>query len=134
MSYRIKIPKLNNDNLQAWQELTKLHLVNIRDTCLKYPKKKYVAPVGPLSMYQIMENKSHNIMMVDIASTLNYDEFDEVKDCPTTHEMWIKMKDIYRGDENVQRVKTKILRDQFDQMKMREDEKKSQYNERIKKV
>ena len=43
-------------------------------------------------------------MMIDIASTLNYVEFDEVKDCPISHEMWIKLKDIYGGDENVRRV------------------------------
>ena len=30
-------------------------------------------------------------MMIDIASTLNYVKFDEVKDCATTYEMWIKL-------------------------------------------
>lgn len=62
-------------------------------------------PTRTLTMDQIMEKKNHNIMMIDIASTLNYVEFDEVKDCATAHEMWNKLKDIYGVDENVRRVK-----------------------------
>ena len=53
-------------------------------------------------------------MMIDIASTLSYVEFDEVKDCKTAHEMWNKMKDIYGGDDNVKRGKVESLRGQFD--------------------
>ena len=34
-------------------------------------------------------------MMIDIASTLNYAKFDEVKGCDTAHDMWTKLKDIY---------------------------------------
>ena len=60
----------------------KLHLATIGDTSLKYLENKYLAPTGPLSMDQLMEKKNHNIMMIDIASTLNYVEFDEVKDFP----------------------------------------------------
>ena len=70
--------------------------------------------------------------MIDIASTLNNAEFDEVKDCPTIHEMGVKLKDISRGDDNVSRAKAKSLRGQFDQMNMREDENIAQYNKRIK--
>ena len=71
-------------------------------------------------------------MMVDIVSTLSYEEFGEIKDCKTTHAMWNKLKEIYGGDENVRRAKVESLRGQFDQMKMREDENISKYVERIK--
>ena len=67
-----------------------------------------------MTMEEIIENKNHNIMMIDIASTLNYVKFDEVKDCATTYEMWIKLKSIYGGDDNVRRYKVEILRGQFD--------------------
>ena len=40
-------------------------------------------------------------MMIDIALALNYVEFDEVKGCATTHDMWTKLKNIYGGDNNV---------------------------------
>ena len=71
-------------------------------------------------------------MMIDIASSLSYEEFDEVKDYKTSFEMWNKLKDIYGGDDNVRRAKANILRGQFDQMRMREDENIAKYVERIK--
>ena len=49
-------------------------------------------------------------MMIDIASGLSYEEFDEIKDCKSTHEMWIKLKEIYGGDDNVRKAKAKSLR------------------------
>lgn len=54
----------------------KLHLETIGDTSLKYLENKYVVPTGTLTVDQIVEKKNHNIMMIDIASTLNYVEFD----------------------------------------------------------
>lgn len=71
-------------------------------------------------------------MMIDIASSLNYYEFDEVKDSPTAYEMGEKLLKVYGGDKNVKRSKEKILRGKFDQMKMKEGENISQYSERIK--
>ena len=71
-------------------------------------------------------------MITDTASSLNYVEFDEVKGCSNTHDMWTKLKDIYAGDDNVKRDKEKILRGQFDQMNMKEDENITKYVERIK--
>ena len=77
-------------------------------------------------MGQMVQKKNHNTMMIDIASTLNYDEFSKVKDCPSTCEMWNKFQKIYGGDENVRRAKAESSRGQFDQMKMIEDEKITQ--------
>ena len=66
-------------------------------------------------------------MMINIASSISYDEFDEIKGYKLAYSMWKKVKEIYGGDDNV-----KILRGQFDQMKMREDENIAEYVERIK--
>ena len=71
-------------------------------------------------------------MMIDIASTLSYVEFDEVKDCKTSYELWNKLKYIYGGDDNVRRAKVESLREQFNQMRMRVDENIAKYVERIK--
>ena len=71
-------------------------------------------------------------MMMDIASSLGYEEFDEIKDCKNAHEMWIKLKEMYGGDDNVRRAKVESIRGQFEQMKMREDENIAKYVERIK--
>ena len=64
-----------------------------------------INPTRILSIEDIVEKKKHNIMMIDIASALNYVEFDEIKDCATTHEMWNKLKDIYGVNDNVRRAK-----------------------------
>ena len=87
-----------------------LHLATIGDLGLKYLDTKYKAPIGTMIVEEITKKKSHNIMMIDIASSLNYFKFDEVKDCGIVYEMWIKKKAIYGGDDNVRRAKAKSLR------------------------
>ena len=123
MSYKREIPRLNKNNFSAWQGLMKLHLATIGDTGLKYLDAKYVEPSGTLSVNDIAEKKTHNNMMIDIASALSYEEFDDIKDCQTAFDMWNKLVEIYGGDDNVKRAKAESLRGQFDQMRMREDEK-----------
>ena len=49
-------------------------------------------------------------MMIDIASSLSYAKFDEVKDYKISHEMWTKLKDIYGGDDNIKGAKAESLR------------------------
>ena len=93
---------------------------------------KYKIPTGTLSIEDLAKKKNHNIMMIDIASALSYEEFDEVKDCKTDFKLWKKLKDIYGGDENVKKAKAESLRGQFDHMRMREDENVAKYVERIK--
>ena len=92
----------------------RLHLAYIDDTGLKYLDEEYVAPTGTLSVNDIAKKKTHNTMIIDIASVLSYEEFDEIKDCKNAHEMGIKLKEIYGGDDNVKRAKAESLRRQFD--------------------
>ena len=110
----------------------RLHLASIGDIGLKYLDEEYVAPTDILSVHDIDEKKTHNNMMIDIASALSYEEFDEIKDYTTANAMWKKLKEIYGGDDNVRRAKAESLRGQFDQMRMREDENIAKYVERIK--
>ena len=113
MSYRREIPNLNGDNFPAWQELMRLHLATINDLGCTYLDVEYKNPNGTLSIGDIVEKKNHNIMMSDIASTINYAKFGEVKDYKTTHEMWNKIKDIYGVDDNLRRAKAESLRGHF---------------------
>ena len=119
MSYKREISRLNKNNFSAWQGLMKLHLATIGDTGLKYLDEKYEEPSGTLSVNDIAEKKTHNNMMIDIASALSYEEFDDIKDYKTAFDMWNKLKEIYGGDDNVKRAKAESLRGQFDQMRMR---------------
>ena len=79
----------------------RLHLASIGDSGCKYLDEEYTTPTGTLSVRDITEKKNHNTMMIDIALALSYEEFDEIKDYTTTHQMQNKLKEIYGGDDNV---------------------------------
>ena len=72
--------------------------------------------------------------MLEIASTLSYVEYDDIKGCDTTHKMWPTLSTIYGGDQNVQRAQREILRGKFDDMKMEEGKNATQYGARMKVV
>ena len=101
MYYRREIPRLNRDKILAWQELMRLHLATISDLACKYLDEEYQTPTRTLSVADIDEKKSHNIMMIDIVSALSNVEFDEIKDYKSTYTMWNKIKEIFGGDDNV---------------------------------
>ena len=48
--------------------------------------------------------------MLEIASTLIYAEFDDIKGCDTTKKMWDALYTIYGGEKNVQRAKLESLK------------------------
>ena len=108
MSYKREIHKLNRDNFSAWQGLMRLHLASIGDTGLKYLDVEYVEPSGTLFVNDIPKKKTHNNMMIDIAFSLSYEEFDEIKDCKSAFDMWNKLVEIYGGDDNVKEPKQKV--------------------------
>ena len=60
--------------------------------------------------------------MLEIASTLRYLEFEDVKDCTTAKDIWDILHTIYGGDTNVLRAKAKSLRGKFEEMRMVEGE------------
>ena len=85
-------------------------MITINDLGNKYLDIEYKTPTRKLLVEDIAKNKNHNIMMIGIASALNYAEFDEVKIYTINHSMWIKLKAIYGGDDNVRRAKDESLR------------------------
>ena len=60
--------------------------------------------------------------MLEIASTLSYVKFDDIKGCDSANKMWDALHTISRGDKNVLGAKTKSLRGKFDDMRMKEGE------------
>ena len=72
--------------------------------------------------------------MLEIASPLNYVEFDDIKGCTSTFKMWEALTNIYGRDKNIQKEKVESLKGKFDDMRMKEGENISQYASRIKEV
>ncbi len=68
-----------------------------------------------------MKNKKeHNQTILEIASALSYTKFDDIKGCESTKNMWDSIENIYRGDKNVLRAKSKSLKGKFDDMRVQE--------------
>ena len=83
---RREVPKLNKDNFFAWQSLMKLHLGGISDYAQSCITIKHVDPTTPTAN-DTRKKKEHNQTMLEIASTLSYSEFDDIKECTTAKDM-----------------------------------------------
>ena len=127
-----EVPKLNRDNFVAWQNLMKLHLGSIGDHSQTSITLEHVDPASVPIVEDMKKNKEHNQAMLEIASTLNYAKFDDIKGCTSAFKMSEALSNIYGGDQNVQREKRESLRGNFDEMRMEEGENISQYSSRIK--
>ena len=87
---------------------------------------------GPLTIEDMNKKNQHKLEMLEIPLALSYVEYDDIKECHTTHKMWENLSNIYGGDENVKRAKRESLRGKFDDMKMEEGENVAQYGARMK--
>ena len=94
-------PKLNKDNFASWKSLMKLHLGSIGDHAQTTITVEHVDPASVPTAEDTKKNKEHNQVMLEIASSLNYAKFDEIKVCTSTFQMWEALSNIYRGDQNV---------------------------------
>ena len=72
--------------------------------------------------------------MLEIASSLSYAKFDDIKGLDSAKKMWDALKTIYGWEKKFQRAKSESLRGKFDEMKMEESENIAQYVARIKEV
>ena len=98
-----EVPKLNKDNFIAWKILMKLHLGSISDYAQSSIVTEHVDPTSTLTAEDLKNKQEHNQIMLEIASTLNYAEFDDIKGCNTAFKMWKALSDIYGGDLDLQR-------------------------------
>ena len=55
----------------------------------------------------------------------------KVLSCKTAKEVWGKLENIYAGDSNVKEAKLQIYRENFEQLKMKEDENIDAYLQRV---
>ena len=79
----------------------KLHLGSIGDHAQSSIDTKHVDPIGAPIVEDLKKKQEHNQAMLEIASALNYVEFDDIKGCDSAFKMWKALLDIYGGDHNV---------------------------------
>ena len=80
-----------------------------------------------MTIDKMNQKKEHNSVMIEIASFLKNVKFDDVKYYFTTKYMRYILIHIDGGVLNLLRAKEKILRGQYDEMKMKENENIVQY-------
>ena len=61
----------------------KLHLGGLGDHAQSTITTEHVDPIGALVVDDLKRKKWHNQEMLEIASTLSYSKFDDIKDCDT---------------------------------------------------
>ena len=83
-----EVLKLNRDNFAAWKSLMKLHLGSIGDYTKSSIIVEHINLVGPLSTDDMNKRKEQNQEMLEIASTLSYAKFDDIKRCDIACKMW----------------------------------------------
>ena len=86
----------------------KLHLEGIGDHAQSTITIEHVDPTRVPTAEDMKKKKEHNQAMLDIASTLSYVEFDDIKGCDSAKNMWDALHTIYGGDKNVQRANQKV--------------------------
>ena len=112
----------------------KLYLGGLGDHAQSTITTEHVNPIGAPTTKDMRKKKEHDQAMLEIASTLSYTEFDDIKDLNSAKKMWDSLTTIYGGDTNVLIAKAKILRGNFDDMRMEEGGNIAQYVARIKVV
>ena len=117
-----EVSKINKEVFVAWQSLMKMHLGSIGDYAQTSITVDHIDPIGPLIIEDLSKKKGHKQAILEIASTLSYVEYDDIKGYDTTHHMWETLSNIYGENDNVKRVKRESLRGKFDDMKMEEGE------------
>ena len=88
----------------------KLQIGGLGDHAQSTISSEHVDPTRALTIDDLKKKKEHNQEMLEIASTLIYVMFDDIKGCGSAKKMWDALHTIYGGDNNDLRAKNKSLR------------------------
>ena len=91
-----EVPNLNGDNSPAWKSLMKLHLGGIGDHAQSYIKVEHIDLATPTTE-DMRKKKEHNYALLEIASTLSYTEFNEIKGLDSAKKMWDALNTIRKS-------------------------------------
>ena len=95
------VPKLNRDKFPAWKSLMKLHLGGLGDHAQSTITIEHVDAFGVPTIEDMRKKKEHNQAMLEIASTLSYVKFDDIKGLESEKKIWDALHTIHGGDTNV---------------------------------
>ena len=79
----------------------KIHVGGIGDHAQSTISLEHVDPTRVLTAEDMKKKKEHNQVMLEIASTLSYAEFDDIKGYDIANKMWDALHTIYGGDKKI---------------------------------
>ena len=117
------------------RDIFKMNKENFPSSTINFLRNEYVeVKATPLTAKELRHQLDHNQAILEIASSLRYVNFDNIKGYNASNQMWDRLNTIYGGDDNVLRDKEFFLRGRFDDMEMMKGENIVQYCTRIKEV
>ncbi|XP_059066367.1 uncharacterized protein LOC131857682 [Cryptomeria japonica] len=95
--------------------------------CSKYTVRTNIPTnLDEKKQYEMNARAKHAIL-----NALTKDVFVKIMHCKLANEIWEKLENIYQGNEKVKQSKILMLKTQFEEMKMKDDEKVAEYFSRI---
>jgi hypothetical protein len=88
----------------------------------------YTTPAVPPTNYKAVKLSQNNSKdKIELMNGLSETIFTKVPHCKSAKEIWDKLQNIYEGDSKFKAAKLQTYIDQFEQLKMKEDENIAAY-------
>ncbi|XP_059073274.1 uncharacterized protein LOC131874068 [Cryptomeria japonica] len=130
-----RAPLFDGTDYVFWKIRMETYLISLdldvwNIVCTKYTVPANI-PTTPdeKKQYEMNARAKHAILC-----GLTKDVFVKIMHCKSAHEIWEKIENIYQGNEKVKQSKILTLKTQFEEMKMKDNEKVAKYFLRIDEV
>jgi len=135
MKISSKTPIFDGEDYLFWSVRMKNHLMSMGLDIWLLVEQGYdvpkVIPTGTDSKKKYWEHvKALNTLQSGLSKTV----LAKVINCVSAKQLWDKLGTIYAGDSKVKKAKLQTYRLQYEGLKMREDEKISEYFERVQNI
>ncbi|XP_057870879.2 uncharacterized protein LOC131077401 [Cryptomeria japonica] len=123
-----RAPLFDGTDYVFWKIRMETYLISLdldvwNIVCSKYSVPATI-PTDPdeKKQYEMNARAKHAILC-----GLTKDVFVKIMHCKSAHEIWEKLENIYQGNEKVKQSKILTLKTQFEEMRMKDDEKVAEY-------
>jgi len=112
-------------NIPIWKVKMTIFLQSLGSRVAKVVTKPFSLPYGDEDTWSEIANKEFDANAkahYALLQALNDDDLSRVIHCKSTFEIWSHLVDTYKGTSQVKRVKIDLLRSQYENFFMNEDE------------
>jgi hypothetical protein len=132
---KIGIPQFDGEYYAFWRRRMKTHIHALGFDVWRSIVDGYKAPTIPPTDKDGKKLEENNSRATSaLLNGLTKSIYTKVMHCDSAKDIWVKLKNIYEGDEKVKEAKLQIFREKFEQLKMNEDENIASYFLRVDEV